>query len=178
MYVQIDLTFLDAHFIERLKRYGHDTSKTILFVAVDCLSCYCMAFPIANKSAASCREAMSYIINFIGRSNLTVQTDQGSEFRGEFDDYLNFMGVKHVFSKPREPNQNGQVEHTNGSLKDIMYNPGTQYEPLPLDNLLTLSLCKLLFALLISFDYRLLVHGVRIIVIIIGVNLCCFLLPQ
>ncbi len=35
-----------------------------------------------------------------------VQTDNGSEFLGEFDKYLNEIGIEHYFSYPRSPKTN------------------------------------------------------------------------
>ena len=47
-----------------------------------------------------------------------VQTDNGSEFMGEFDRYLKEKGIKHLFIYPRCPKINGFVERANRSLNE------------------------------------------------------------
>ena len=51
-----------------------------------------------------------------------VQTDNGSEFLGEFDKYLKEKGIKHNFIYPRCPRINGYVERANRTLQDEFIN--------------------------------------------------------
>lgn len=48
----------------------------------------------------------------------TVQTDNGSEFLGEFDKYLNEQSIRHEFIYPRSPKVNGYVERFNRTFKE------------------------------------------------------------
>ena len=48
----------------------------------------------------------------------TVQTDNGLEFRGEFQTYLKQRKIKHIFSYPRCPKINGFVERANRTLQE------------------------------------------------------------
>lgn len=48
----------------------------------------------------------------------TIQTDNGLEFHGLFEDYLNKHSVKHIFTYPRCPKINGYVERANRSLSE------------------------------------------------------------
>lgn len=47
-----------------------------------------------------------------------VQTDNGHEFLGEFDQYLQTQGIVHKFSYPRSPRINGVVERFNRTFKE------------------------------------------------------------
>jgi len=51
-----------------------------------------------------------------------VQTDNGSEFLGEFDKYLKEKGIKQNFIYPRCPRINGYVERANRTLQDEFIN--------------------------------------------------------
>ncbi len=48
----------------------------------------------------------------------TVQTDNGSEFLGDFHDYLEKKNITHLFSYPRSPRINGVIERFNRTLQE------------------------------------------------------------
>ncbi len=48
----------------------------------------------------------------------TIQTDNGLEFMGEFDDYLKRKNINHLFIYPRCPRINGFVERANRTLQE------------------------------------------------------------
>lgn len=48
----------------------------------------------------------------------SIQTDNGSEFLGEFDDYLQKKRIPHYFSYPNCPKINGCVERFNRTVKE------------------------------------------------------------
>lgn len=48
----------------------------------------------------------------------SVQSDNGSEFLGEFDSYLESLKIEHRFSYPRCPKINSCVERYNRTIKD------------------------------------------------------------
>ena len=48
----------------------------------------------------------------------TVQTDNGSEFLGEFDQQLNKQGITHLFIYPHSPKINGVVERFNRTIQE------------------------------------------------------------
>lgn len=48
----------------------------------------------------------------------TVQTDNGSEFMGDFDTYCTTKHIKHVWTYPKHPKVNGVVERFNRSLQE------------------------------------------------------------
>jgi len=47
-----------------------------------------------------------------------VQTDNGSEFLGKFDDYLNHVCIKHEFIYQKSPKVNGVVERFNRTIQE------------------------------------------------------------
>jgi len=50
----------------------------------------------------------------------TIKSDHGGEFRNErFDKFCEKQGIKHNFSAPRTPQQNGVVERKNRSLEEL-----------------------------------------------------------
>ncbi|MBI4225758.1 transposase [Candidatus Roizmanbacteria bacterium] len=57
----------------------------------------------------------------------TVQTDNGLEFMGDFDDYLKRRSLKHLFIYPRCPKINGFVERANRTLQEEFINGHEEY---------------------------------------------------
>jgi transposase InsO family protein len=48
----------------------------------------------------------------------SIQTDNGSEFLGDFEEYLKKRGIPHYFSYPRCPKINGCIERYNRTIKE------------------------------------------------------------
>jgi transposase InsO family protein len=48
----------------------------------------------------------------------SIQTDNGSEFLGDFESYLKRKGIPHYFSYPRCPRINGCIERYNRTIKE------------------------------------------------------------
>ena len=44
---------------------------------------------------------------------VVVQTDKGSEYKGEFDMYMHRNGVEHQFTATMNPHANGLIERVN-----------------------------------------------------------------
>jgi len=56
----------------------------------------------------------------VGHSLVCLRSDHGKEFENSsFINYWSEYGVDHNFSAPRTPQQNGVVEHKNGTLEDM-----------------------------------------------------------
>jgi transposase InsO family protein len=54
---------------------------------------------------------------------ISVQTDNGSEFLGMFEEHLTRMGIKHYFIYPRCPRINGVVERFNRTIQEEFVDP-------------------------------------------------------
>jgi len=52
----------------------------------------------------------------------SLQTDNGTEFLGDFDAYLKHQGIPHYFTYPRCPKINGCIERFNRTLKEEFIN--------------------------------------------------------
>jgi len=51
---------------------------------------------------------------------VSIKSDHGREFQNEkFDKFCSKLGIKHNFSAPRTPQQNGVVERKNRSLEEL-----------------------------------------------------------
>ncbi len=84
----------------------------------------------------SSRQAMQALVEFReGYSAVTriVQTDNGSEFLGVFDQYCQGQDIKHEFIYPRSPKIHGVVERFNRTLKEefIQRQAETIYDTTP-----------------------------------------------
>ncbi len=53
---------------------------------------------------------MKELINRFEFKIKKIQTDNGSEFLGEFHKYLEDIGIEHYYSYPRSPKTNAYVE--------------------------------------------------------------------
>ncbi|MBC7328923.1 transposase family protein [bacterium] len=47
-----------------------------------------------------------------------VQTDNGSEFAGEFEDFLRNKGIIHFYTHPKRPQENGYVERFQRTIQE------------------------------------------------------------
>lgn len=56
-----------------------------------------------------------------------IQTDNGLEFMGDFDDYLKRKNINHLFIYPRCPKINGFVERSNRTLQEEFVNGHEEY---------------------------------------------------
>ena len=58
---------------------------------------------------------------------VVVQTDKGSEYKGEFDMYMHRNGVEHQFIATMNPCANGLVEHMKRVIKSALQRFETKY---------------------------------------------------
>ena len=118
-YVEIDTMH---RFIEGVRTY--------IFNAVDLSTRF--QFSYAYRSASS-RNATDFFIKLekiypFKNGIIKVQTDNGSEFLGKFDQYLKRKKIKHLFIYPRCPKINSFVERANRSLNEEFLIPYPFYD--------------------------------------------------
>lgn len=92
--------------------------KFFFLTAIDIVTRFAWVKMTTNHSS---RQAKLSLIQFMQnyKYNLrTVQTDNGSEFLGEFDDYLTKINVKHEFIYLKSPKINGCVERFNRTIQE------------------------------------------------------------
>ncbi|CAN1825758.1 Retrovirus-related Pol polyprotein from transposon TNT 1-94 [Linum perenne] len=96
--------------------------KSYVFVLVDDFSRYSWIFMLSSKD-----ETFSKFKNFVRRVQNEknkvineIRSDHGGEFENhDFENLCNDYGIRHNFSAPRTPQQNGVVERKNRTLVEI-----------------------------------------------------------
>jgi len=76
----------------------------------------------SQATAASALRAFAYAQQQAGYRFHTIQTDNGSEFRGVFEDGLHQQGVAHKLIPVRSPKWNSLVENAFGYLSSSLFN--------------------------------------------------------
>lgn len=108
-----------------------DGIRYYFYCAVDVKGKFAFALPykhLNSQNTVDFFKKVEYVFPF---SIKTVQTDNGLEFLGDFEDYLNKRNISHVFIYPRCCRINGVVERFNRTLQeefidnnlDIIHNP-------------------------------------------------------
>jgi len=108
-YLEIDTITL---FVDGLKRY--------VYHALDVQSKFDFAYTYNKLNS---QNTVDFLIKlqqvYPWESGIkTIQTDNGLEFLGDFDQYLLKQGINHLFIYPRCPKINGFIERSNRSLKE------------------------------------------------------------
>lgn len=117
-----------VRFAPKEKVPGYIEMDSITLYVVDVRYYFITAIDIVTRFAwcklttsLSSKQATLALADFIGKYEYlprAVQTDNGSEFMGEFDMYLEKKGVKHEFIYPRSPRINGVVERFNRTIQE------------------------------------------------------------
>ncbi|CAM9770349.1 unnamed protein product, partial [Heterosigma akashiwo] len=89
-----------------------------ILVVLDLFSRFVWTFALTKKQPDKVLAAFMKI-NF-DRKPKKIVSDNGSEFLAEFQQYLKKEGIKHVFTNPHSPFQNGNVERFNGTYKKLL----------------------------------------------------------
>lgn len=99
-------------------------NKNYYFLAaVELRSRQSFAKRVKSLSSTSAKEFLEEILSEIEYQIHTVQTDNGSEFKGFFDKALEEINeTEHLWSYPRSPKTNGYVERFNWTIQDEFIN--------------------------------------------------------
>lgn len=106
---QIDLVVL-----ERFARYT--SNYRYLCNVIDVFSRYLWSVPLKLKEARLVRDALEQIASENGYPRV-LQSDLGTEFRGEVDDWAKAHNVKQAKSRSYTPQRQGLLEGVNGILR-------------------------------------------------------------
>ena len=90
--------------------------------AVELVSRQGFAKRVHTYSSLEAKHFVEEIQEKIGYQVHTVQTDNGSEFCGVFQEVITTLHASHVWSRPRTPKSNGYVERFNWTLQDEFIN--------------------------------------------------------
>jgi len=120
---------------------GYIEMDSIIVYVLGRKYCFVTAIDIVTRFAwvklttnLSSRQARLALIEFRGQYKQflrTIQTDNGSEFFGEFDDYLNQVQIRHEFIYQKSPKVNGVVERFNRTIQEEFINRNDEilYDP-------------------------------------------------
>jgi transposase InsO family protein len=117
---QIDLIDLGENIAA--SNYG----RRYIVNVVDVFSRYSWIRFIGIKSATVVLDALIDILHEINDENdielfpNVIQSDNGGEFMGEFDEYLQEKGIKHIINDTYTPTQNAIVERSNKQLRELI----------------------------------------------------------
>lgn len=78
---------------------------------------------VKTLSSTHAKEFLEKILLSVDYQIHTIQTDNGSEFKGYFDKAIEeLQSTKHIWSYPRSPKTNGYVERFNWTIQDEFIN--------------------------------------------------------
>lgn len=86
--------------------------------AIDIVTRFAWVKMTTNHSSRQAKLALIHFMQNYKYSLRTVQTDNGSEFLGEFDDHLTKIDIKHEFIYLKSPKINGCVERFNRTIQE------------------------------------------------------------
>lgn len=92
--------------------------KRYILAAIDLCSKFSFAFGYKRLSSRLALDFYQKLERVAPFEIKGVKTDNGLEFMGEFDEYLEKKGAKHYFSYPRTPESNAYIERFNRSLQE------------------------------------------------------------
>jgi len=97
----------------------HEAGVTrYLISAVDIAVKFALTACYSSLSSRTAKDFMKRLVLLCPVAIRSVQSDNGSEFLGEFDAYLGTLQIEHRFSYPRCPKINSCVERYNRTIKD------------------------------------------------------------
>jgi transposase InsO family protein len=97
--------------------------KVYIFVAKDVKTRISFTFAYDRLNSKNAKDFLEKLINVMPFKIKGIQTDNGSEFLGEFTKALKKKDIKHYFNYPRYPKGQAYVERMNRTLQEefVMY---------------------------------------------------------
>lgn len=100
-----------------------DAMKSYLYTAIDVRMKFSFAYPYLKLNSQNTVDFFKKLQLVYPVPIIKVQTDNGLEFLGDFDAYLQKHDIKHVFTYPRCPRINGVVERFNRTMNEELLEP-------------------------------------------------------
>ncbi len=98
--------------------YFVNQTRYYLFTAIDHYSRFAMAITCRRASSKNAA-ALAKLVHTVFPGNISqVLTDNGSEFQGDFDAYLQQHNIKHCYTYPRCPKMNAIDERFNRTIQE------------------------------------------------------------
>jgi len=111
-YFQMDTI---AKFVDGVKRH--------IYTAIDVKLKFSFSLMYPQLNSRNAKDFFKKLKQVYPLTTRIVQTDNGLEFLGEFDQYLKKQKIKHLFTYPRCPKINSTVERFNRTLQEKFINP-------------------------------------------------------
>lgn len=96
--------------------------KYYFITVIDVVTKFAWCTLVKSLSSKQAKEVLLRFMSQYQHSVRAVQTDNGSEFLKDFDDYLQQHNIIHHFIYPRSPRINGVVERFNRTIQDEFLN--------------------------------------------------------
>ncbi len=94
-------------------------NETHIFItAIDVVTKHAACIYAKHATARTALELLEKMCQTYGTSLRAVQTDNGSEFLGQFDQYCQVHEIPHFFTYPRSPRINGGIERFNRTIQE------------------------------------------------------------
>lgn len=126
-------TRLRIRYAPKHQEFGHLQMDTILrfqdgikyyfYTAVDTKGKFAFCLPYKTLTSTNTLDFYQKLVQVIPYKILSIQTDNGLEFLGQFDDYLQKQNIPHFFTYPRCPKINGVVERFNRTIQEEFIDP-------------------------------------------------------
>ncbi len=100
---------------------SRDSGYNYIFGLIDVATKELFTSPLKNKTALETSKGLSRIIDDNDLEISVIQSDNGSEFSGEFSAFAKNAGIKLIFSQASSPWTNGNIERVWGTLKQMLY---------------------------------------------------------
>ena len=95
-----------------------DRLKVYFYSAIDVKGKWALSLPYSRLNSRNARDFFEKLQSWYPLPIEEVQTDNGHEFEGDFDDYLQAQHIPHRWSYPRCPRINGCVERYQRTLSE------------------------------------------------------------
>ncbi len=92
--------------------------RHVFITAIDVMTKYAACVYAKTAVSSKALELLSGVHKLYGDNLRVVQTDNGSEFLGVFDQYCQSYNIPHFFTYPRSPKINGGIERFNRTIQE------------------------------------------------------------
>jgi len=107
----------DLFQIDTIVRFEHGIKRYIL-AAIDVVSKFSFAHTYKSPTSLVAADFAKKLLKVTPYPIKATQTDNGSEFLGDFDKEIAKAGIVHFFTYPKSPKQNACIERFNRSLQE------------------------------------------------------------
>jgi len=112
--------------LDTIERIDHGI-RQYFYSAIDTRSKFALILNYPRKNSENTVDFIKKFRDVYPLTIKTIQTDNGSEFLGNFNNYIKSVGLNHVFIYPRCPKVNGCVERLNRTVQEEFIDPNLSF---------------------------------------------------